>query len=128
MADARNRPACQRRRSSISSLTVTVAGHITNEAGKPVRGVSVQALKSSYPRGRRELHDVAHAATNDAGEYRIPSLTPGKYYVRAKPPASLKAKPGTISRTCLFIIRLRMTQGIPLLWYFARERILQELI
>jgi uncharacterized protein (DUF2141 family) len=73
----------------------TVAGHITNEVGKPVRGVSVQALKSSYPRGRRRLRDVAHAATNDAGEYRFPSLTPGKYYVRAKPPGSLKAKPGT---------------------------------
>ena len=70
-------------------------GHITNEAGKPLRGVSVQAMKSSYPHGRRELHDVAHAATNDAGEYRITGLAPGKYYIRAKPPASLKAKPGS---------------------------------
>ena len=72
-----------------------IAGHITDEARKPLRGVSVHAMKSSYPRGRRELHDVAHVVTNDAGEYHIPSLTPGKYYVRAKPPASLKAKPGS---------------------------------
>jgi Carboxypeptidase regulatory-like domain len=77
-----------------------IAGHITNEAGKPLRGVAVQALKSSYPRGRREFHDVAHSATNDAGEYRIADLVPGKYYIRAKPPASLKtnslkAKPGS---------------------------------
>ena len=72
-----------------------IAGHITNEAGKPLRGVAVQALKSSYPRGRRELHDAARAASNDAGEYRITDLTPGKYYIRAKPPASLKPKPGS---------------------------------
>jgi hypothetical protein len=73
----------------------TLSGHIANEAGKPLRGVSVQALKSSYPHGRRELHDVSHAATNDAGEYRITGLAPGKYFIRAKPPASLKAKPGS---------------------------------
>ena len=72
-----------------------IAGLITNETGKPLCGVAVQALKSSYPNGRRRLRDVAHAATNDAGEYRITGLTPGKYYIRAKPPGSLKTKPGT---------------------------------
>jgi len=72
-----------------------IAGHITNEAGKPLRGVSVQAMKSSYPRGRRELHDAAHSTTSEAGEYRIPGLAPGKYYIRAKAPGSLTAKPGS---------------------------------
>ena len=70
----------------------TIAGHITNEAGKPLRGIEVEAMKSSYLHGRRELHQVAQAPTNDAGDYRIPALVPGKYYIRAKPPASLKAK------------------------------------
>jgi hypothetical protein len=70
-----------------------IAGHITNEAGKPFRGVSVEALKLSYPRGRRELSDVARTKTNEAGEYRIPGLRPGKYYVRAKPPGALPTKP-----------------------------------
>ena len=74
---------------------LSISGHITNEAGKPLRGVAVQALKSSYPRGRRELHDVARAVSNDAGEYRITDLPPGKYYIRAKPPGSLKPKPGS---------------------------------
>jgi protocatechuate 3,4-dioxygenase beta subunit len=73
----------------------TIAGHITNEAGKPLRGVTVEAMKSSYSHGKRDLHDVAQAPTNDAGEYRIQALVPGKYYIRAKPPASLKAKPGS---------------------------------
>jgi hypothetical protein len=71
-----------------------IAGHITNEAGKPLRGVSLQAMKSSYPRGRRELRQVAQTVTNDAGEYRIPGLVPGKYYIRAKPPHSAAAKLG----------------------------------
>ncbi len=71
-----------------------IAGHVINEAGKALRDVSVLAMKSSYPHGRRELQDVAHAVTNDAGEYRIESLAPGKYFIRAKPPTSLKAKPG----------------------------------
>jgi hypothetical protein len=72
-----------------------IAGHVINEAGKPLRDVSVLAMKSSYPHGRRELQDAAHAVTNDAGEYRIESLAPGKYYIRAKPPAALRAKPGS---------------------------------
>jgi Carboxypeptidase regulatory-like domain len=69
-----------------------IAGHITNEAGKPVRGVSVQAMKSSYLHGRREILDAAHATTNEPGEYRIVGLAPGKYYIRAQAPGSLRAK------------------------------------
>ena len=70
----------------------SIAGRITDEMGKPLRRVSVQAMKSSYLQGRRELHETASAPTNDAGEYRIPALLPGKYYIRANPLSSLKAK------------------------------------
>jgi hypothetical protein len=73
----------------------TIAGRVTNEAGKPFRGVSVQAMKSSYPRGRRELHDVAHEVSNDAGEYRLTGLAPGRYYIHAQAPHSLSAKLGS---------------------------------
>jgi hypothetical protein len=73
-----------------------IAGHITSEAGKPLRGVSVEAMKFSYQHhGLRELHDVARVPTNEAGEYRIPDLVPGKYYIRAKPPGSLATKAGS---------------------------------
>jgi protocatechuate 3,4-dioxygenase beta subunit len=68
----------------------SISGHITNEAGKPLRRVSVQAMKSSYRRGRHELHDVARAATSEAGEYRITGLPSGKYCLYFKPPASSK--------------------------------------
>jgi Carboxypeptidase regulatory-like domain len=73
----------------------TIAGRITDELGKPLRGVSVEAMKSSYSHGRRELRSVAVAPTNEAGEYRVPALVAGKYYIRAKPPGSLKVKSGT---------------------------------
>jgi Carboxypeptidase regulatory-like domain len=70
-----------------------IAGHITDEAGKPARGVTVQALRTSYLPGRREFHDMGHTASSDAGEYRIVGLAPGKYCIYAKPSASLKPKP-----------------------------------
>jgi Carboxypeptidase regulatory-like domain len=70
-----------------------IAGHISNEAGKPLRGVIIEAMKSSYPHGQRELHDAAHATSNDAGEYRMAGLSPGKYFVRAKLPPALTTKP-----------------------------------
>jgi hypothetical protein len=70
-----------------------IAGHITNEAGKPLRGATLQAMKSSYSHGRSELQDAAHATTNEAGEYRMTGLAPGKYYIRGKVPNSLATKP-----------------------------------
>src|SRR5579872_2243557 len=72
----------------------SISGRITDEMGKPLRRVFVQAMKFSYLRGRREIQEAALVPTNDAGEYRIPALTPGKYFIRAKPPTPSKAKPG----------------------------------
>jgi protocatechuate 3,4-dioxygenase beta subunit len=67
-----------------------ITGRITDGAGKPLRGVSVQAMKRSYRQGHNELADVSLISTNDAGEYRIVDLTRGEYYLRASyshPPA-----------------------------------------
>ena len=73
-----------------------IAGHIVNEAGKPLRGVAVEALKFSYQHhGLRELRDVGRTTTGDGGEYRISGLVPGNYFLRAKPPASLTVKAGS---------------------------------
>ena len=69
-----------------------ISGHITDEAGKPLRGAAVQAMKSSYVHGHYALQDVAHATSDEAGEYRMTGLAPGKFYIYAKVPASLNAK------------------------------------
>jgi protocatechuate 3,4-dioxygenase beta subunit len=70
-----------------------VSGRVTDGAGKPLRGVSVQAMKRSYRQGHSELADVSSVSTNDAGEYRMADLTRGEYYLRASyshPPAPKK--------------------------------------
>jgi protocatechuate 3,4-dioxygenase beta subunit len=61
-----------------------IAGHIADGDGKPISGVSLEAISSSYRSGLLELHQVANVQTNAAGEYRIVGLNPGKYYLRAK--------------------------------------------
>jgi protocatechuate 3,4-dioxygenase beta subunit len=73
-----------------------VSGHITDGAGRPLRGVSVQAMKRSYRQGRSDFPNVASVLTNAAGEYRIADLARGEYYLRASyahPPTVKPKKP-----------------------------------
>jgi hypothetical protein len=60
-----------------------ITGHIMDDDGEPVPNVQVQAMQSVYARGKKQLFHSSDAVTNDAGEYRIHSLWPGKYYVSA---------------------------------------------
>ncbi|MGA8765283.1 MAG: carboxypeptidase-like regulatory domain-containing protein [Candidatus Sulfotelmatobacter sp.] len=61
----------------------TISGRVTNSLGRPVAKVSVRAMRRSYSNGMRELSNVANVETNAAGEYRIPELPRGDYYLRA---------------------------------------------
>jgi hypothetical protein len=72
----------------------TIAGRITDEAGSPLSGVSLQALKFTYRDGKRDLEEAASASTNTRGEYRMAPLLPGSYYLRAtsRHPAPLARK------------------------------------
>lgn len=60
-----------------------IAGRILDEDGDPVQNTSVQALRWSYVQGRRTLVPAVSSNTNDLGEYRLPGLPPGRYYVNA---------------------------------------------
>ena len=65
-----------------------IAGRITDEAGDPIIGASVQAMRYQYgPSGRRRLGGVSQSwlsgMTNDLGEYRLFGLMPGTYIVSA---------------------------------------------
>jgi protocatechuate 3,4-dioxygenase beta subunit len=60
-----------------------ITGRVLDEDGEPLSGVRVQALRFMYPNGRRELAPVGNASTDDRGEYRIFSLTPGRYFISA---------------------------------------------
>ena len=72
-----------------------IAGHVVNEARKPLRGASLQAMRIPYPEGSRELDETAEATTNQSGEYRITGLAPGKYYLRATYSHAVETKSGT---------------------------------
>ena len=65
-----------------------IAGRITDDAGDPIIGASVQAMRYQYgPTGRRRLGGVSQSwlsgMTNDLGEYRLFGLMPGTYIVSA---------------------------------------------
>jgi hypothetical protein len=65
-----------------------IAGRITDEAGDPLVGASVQAMRYQYlPGGRRLLQSASQmwmsGMTNDLGEYRLFGLMPGTYVVSA---------------------------------------------
>ena len=64
-----------------------IAGRITDEAGDPVIGASVQAMRYQYLPGGRRLQAASQmwlsGMTNDLGEYRLFGLMPGTYVVSA---------------------------------------------
>lgn len=63
--------------------TGTITGRIFSEAGEPLQGVTVRALRYEYQEGQRVFSRAGLVATNDLGEYRLYWLTPGEYYISA---------------------------------------------
>ncbi|HET9129948.1 MAG TPA: carboxypeptidase-like regulatory domain-containing protein, partial [Terriglobia bacterium] len=64
----------------------SISGNVFDSEGHPVANVEVQAMKASYPEGRRKLAALQSVRTNDLGEYRLFGLSPGRYYVAAVHP------------------------------------------
>lgn len=60
-----------------------IAGRVYDQDGDPIQNAQVQVMRYSYPGGKRQLGSVQQATTNDLGEFRIPGLAPGRYYVNA---------------------------------------------
>jgi hypothetical protein len=59
-----------------------VTGHVMDDGGDPVEGVTVRALRMTYEAGRRRLVQAGVARlTDDRGHYRIYGLKPGEYLV-----------------------------------------------
>ena len=61
----------------------SISGHVIDADGHPVGNVEVQAMKASYPEGRRTLTPIQSVRTDDLGEYRLFGLVPGRYYAEA---------------------------------------------
>ncbi len=60
-----------------------IAGKVIDQDGDPVISVQVQALRSAYTGGRKQLQPTGGTTTNDLGEYRLINLAPGRYFISA---------------------------------------------
>ena len=58
-----------------------ISGTITDDAGEPVVGISVLALRRYYVGGHQRIGNAIGAQTDDRGIYRVASLTPGDYVI-----------------------------------------------
>lgn len=67
-----------------------VEGRITDEDGDPMADAQVAVLRQSFVSGRSHWEQVGGERTNDLGEYRIPSLAAGNYFVSVTPPPDFR--------------------------------------
>ena len=77
--------------------SATITGRVLDSRGRPVSGANVRAFRPTYDEGRVVWEPVAGSqATDDIGEYRIPWLPPGDYYLAAQLANSVRTfYPGT---------------------------------
>jgi len=61
-----------------------ITGKVVDADGDPVPGGMVQVLVPMWNRGKLRYSPRGGNQINDLGEYRIPNLVPGKYYVFAQ--------------------------------------------
>jgi hypothetical protein len=70
-----------------------ISGQITEGAGVPVAGTTVQALRHSHRIGQLDYAIAASAQSNNSGEYQLMNLPSGDYYLRVVPHFAPKPKP-----------------------------------
>jgi Carboxypeptidase regulatory-like domain len=61
----------------------SITGHVYDEDQDPIVGAGVQVVQTMYVNGHRRMNQTMGASTDDAGQYRISQLPPGKYYLSA---------------------------------------------
>src|SRR5262245_23866535 len=89
------------------SPTGSISGRVYDREGDPVAHAQVNALRPIYRDGRRVLTIVQTVETNDRGEYRLFWLTPGRYYVSARPDiAKLPSEPGSLNNNPVSATRI----------------------
>jgi hypothetical protein len=65
--------------------TGSISGRVYGKNGEPAGNAQVMAMRQVYKDGRPTMTLVQIVASDDRGEYRLFWLTPGRYYVAAKP-------------------------------------------
>jgi protocatechuate 3,4-dioxygenase beta subunit len=65
--------------------SAVISGRVLDRDGDPVPDVQVELLRSGRNLGERILVNYRGTSTNDRGEYKMPSIDPGEYYVVCRP-------------------------------------------
>jgi hypothetical protein len=60
-----------------------ISGKVLDEAGEPVRDATVSLYRDNHFEGAFRIQNDRGAQTNDLGEFEIPNLTPGTYFLSA---------------------------------------------
>lgn len=63
----------------------SISGHIVDRDGDPVPNVEVNLLRPGRNLGERILVNYRGTSTDDRGDYKIPGIDPGDYYLLCKP-------------------------------------------
>ncbi len=64
--------------------SAAVSGRVIDEDGEPISGVTVTLSTRAFLQGKPLYRAVAHASTDDRGQYRLHSILPDRYYVQAE--------------------------------------------
>ena len=62
----------------------TISGKVVDGDGNSQAGARVEAFTEHVIRGRLQLFRVSQSTTNQAGQYNLAGLSPGKYYLAAE--------------------------------------------
>jgi hypothetical protein len=68
-----------------------IAGRVTDEDGDPMAEAQITVLRRTFVAGRSHWEQVRADRTNDLGEYRIPGLAAGSYFVSVTPPPDFRS-------------------------------------
>ena len=68
-----------------------IEGRVTDEDGDPMAEAQVAVLRQTFVAGRRHWEQVRAERTNDLGQYRIPGLAAGSYFVSVTPPPDFRS-------------------------------------
>ena len=68
-----------------------VQGRVVDEDGDPLANAQIAVLRQTFASGHNRFEQVGGERTNDLGEYRIPNLPAGMYYVSVSPPPDFRS-------------------------------------
>jgi protocatechuate 3,4-dioxygenase beta subunit len=98
------------------ALKSAISGRIHDSDGNAVTTVTVQAFRYAFQDGRRILVPMTVTQPNNLGEYRLLSLAPGPYIIRATPQAAAAVEsaepplpiyfPGTVDASSASVVDL----------------------